>query len=71
MDSMLTISGVCKGMTTKKVWSYSLVELNDMPGAATENLQGCGQFPPGMPVSAHPPVRPAYIDPVLPSESPE
>src|ERR1700689_2625208 len=28
MDSMLTISGVCKDMTTKKVWSYSLVELN-------------------------------------------
>ncbi|HMD18352.1 MAG TPA: hypothetical protein VKH18_16915 [Terriglobales bacterium] len=28
MDSMLTITGICKGMTTKKVWSYSLVELN-------------------------------------------
>jgi hypothetical protein len=28
MDSMLTISGICKGMTTRKVWSYSLAELN-------------------------------------------
>ena len=28
MDSMMTITGICKGMTTKKVWSYSLVELN-------------------------------------------
>jgi hypothetical protein len=28
MDSMLTIEGICKGMTTKKVWFYSLVELN-------------------------------------------
>src|SRR5208282_2625715 len=28
MDSMLTISGICKGMTTRKVWFYSLVELN-------------------------------------------
>jgi hypothetical protein len=28
MDSMLTITGICKGMTTKKVWSYSLAELN-------------------------------------------
>jgi hypothetical protein len=28
MDSMMTIEGICKGMTTRKVWSYSLVELN-------------------------------------------
>ncbi len=28
MDSMMTIEGICKGMTTKKVWSYSLAELN-------------------------------------------
>jgi hypothetical protein len=28
MDSMLTIEGICKGMTTRKVWSYSLLELN-------------------------------------------
>jgi hypothetical protein len=28
MDSMLTIEGICKGLTTKKVWFYSLVELN-------------------------------------------
>ena len=28
MDSMLTITGICKGMTTRKVWSYSLAELN-------------------------------------------
>ncbi len=28
MDSMSTITGICKGMTTRKVWSYSLVELN-------------------------------------------
>ncbi len=28
MDSMMTITGICKGMTTKKVWAYSLVELN-------------------------------------------
>jgi hypothetical protein len=26
--SMFMISGVCKGMTSKKVWSYSLAELN-------------------------------------------
>ena len=28
MDSMATITGICKGMTTKRVWSYSLAELN-------------------------------------------
>jgi hypothetical protein len=28
MDSMLTITGICKGMTTRQVWSYSLSELN-------------------------------------------
>jgi hypothetical protein len=28
MDSMLTITGICKDVTTKKVWSYSLAELN-------------------------------------------
>ena len=28
MDSMLTITGIFKGMTTRKVWSYALVELN-------------------------------------------
>jgi hypothetical protein len=28
MDSMLTIEGICKGLTTRKVWFYSLVELN-------------------------------------------
>lgn len=28
MDSMFTITGICKGVTTRKVWSYSLVELN-------------------------------------------
>jgi hypothetical protein len=28
MESMETIEGICKGMTTKKVWSYSLAELN-------------------------------------------
>jgi hypothetical protein len=28
MDSMFTITGICKGMTTRKVWSYSLAELN-------------------------------------------
>ncbi|MGA2457511.1 MAG: hypothetical protein ABSF85_08090 [Terriglobales bacterium] len=28
MDSMVTITGICKGMTTRKVWSYSLAELN-------------------------------------------
>jgi hypothetical protein len=28
MDSIVTITGICKGITTRKVWSYSLVELN-------------------------------------------
>jgi hypothetical protein len=28
MDSMLTITGICKGMTTRQAWSYSLSELN-------------------------------------------
>jgi hypothetical protein len=42
MDSMLTISGVCKGMTTKKVWSYSLVELN---GTTKVSVQPFWEYP--------------------------
>jgi hypothetical protein len=42
MDSMLTISGVCKGMTTKKVWSYSLVELN---GTTKVSVQPVWEYP--------------------------
>jgi hypothetical protein len=42
MDSMLTISGVCKDMTTKKVWSYSLVELN---GTTKVSVQPVWEYP--------------------------
>jgi hypothetical protein len=28
VDAIFTASSMCKGMTTKKVWSYTLVELN-------------------------------------------
>jgi len=42
MDSMLTISGVCKSMTTKKVWSYSLVELN---GTTKVSVQPVWEYP--------------------------
>src|ERR1017187_4545067 len=28
VDAVFMASSVCKGMTTKKVWSYTLVELN-------------------------------------------
>jgi len=40
--SMFMISGVCKGMTSKKVWSYSLVELN---GATKVTVQPVWEYP--------------------------
>ena len=42
MDSMLTITGICKGMTTRKVWSYSLVELN---GTTKVSVQPVWEYP--------------------------
>ena len=42
IDSMLTVSGVCKGMTTRKVWSYSLVELN---GTTKITVQPVWEYP--------------------------
>jgi hypothetical protein len=42
MDSMLTISGICKGMPTRKVWSYSLAELN---GATKIIVQPVWEYP--------------------------
>ena len=42
MDSMSTITGICKGMTTRKVWSYSLVELN---GTTKIIVQPVWEFP--------------------------
>ena len=40
--SMFTVSGVCKGMTSKKVWSYSLVGLN---GATKITVQPVWEYP--------------------------
>lgn len=42
MDSMLTITGICKGMTTRKVWFYSLVELN---GTTKVSVQPVWEYP--------------------------
>ena len=42
IDSMMTITGICKGMTTKKVWSYSLVELN---GTTKITVQPVWEYP--------------------------
>ena len=40
--SMFAISGVCKGMTSKKVWSYSFAELN---GATKIAVQPVWEYP--------------------------
>jgi hypothetical protein len=42
MDSMLTITGICKGMTTRKVWFYSLAELN---GTTKVSVQPVWEYP--------------------------
>src|SRR5271169_3115736 len=42
IDSMFTVSGVCKGMTSRKVWSYSLVELN---GTTKITVQPVWEYP--------------------------
>jgi hypothetical protein len=42
IDSMLTVSGMCKGMTSRKVWSYSLVELN---GTTKITVQPVWEYP--------------------------
>ncbi len=42
LDSMFMISGVCKGMTSRKVWFYSLVELN---GATKITVQPVWEYP--------------------------
>jgi hypothetical protein len=42
MDQMLTISGICKGIATKMVWSYSLVELN---GTTKVSMQPVWEYP--------------------------
>lgn len=42
MDSMLTITGICKGMTTRRVWSFSLVELN---GTTKISVQPVWEYP--------------------------
>lgn len=42
IDSMFTVSGVCKGMTSRKVWSYSLAELN---GTTKITVQPVWEYP--------------------------
>jgi hypothetical protein len=42
VDAIFTASSVCKGMTTKKVWAYTLVELN---GTTTVTVQPVWEYP--------------------------
>ncbi len=42
IDAVFTASSVCKGMTTKKVWSYTLVELN---GTTKVTVQPVWEYP--------------------------
>ena len=42
MDSMEIITGICKGKTTRSVWSYSLVEFN---GTTTIIVQPVWEYP--------------------------
>lgn len=42
MDAIFTASSMCKGMTTKKVWSYTLVELN---GTTKITVQPFWEYP--------------------------
>jgi hypothetical protein len=42
IDAIFTASSACKGMTTKKVWSYALAELN---GTTTVTVQPSWAYP--------------------------
>ena len=42
VDAVFMASSVCKGMTTKKVWSYTLVELN---GTTKVTVQPVWEYP--------------------------
>jgi hypothetical protein len=42
VDAIFMASSVCKGMTTKKVWSYTLVELN---GTTKVTVQPVWEYP--------------------------
>jgi hypothetical protein len=42
VDAIFTASNMCKGMTTKKVWSYTLVELN---GTTKVTVQPVWEYP--------------------------
>jgi hypothetical protein len=42
VDAIFTASSMCKGMTTKKVWSYILVELN---GTTKVTVQPVWEYP--------------------------
>ena len=42
IDAIFTASSACKGMTTKKVWSYALAELN---GTTTVTVQPVWAYP--------------------------
>ena len=42
VDAVFTASNACRGMTTKKAWSYSLVELN---GTTKVTVQPAWEYP--------------------------
>jgi len=42
MDAVFTASSACPGMTTKKVWAYTLAELN---GATKVSVQPAWEYP--------------------------
>jgi hypothetical protein len=42
VDAIFTASSMCKGMTTKKVWSYTLVELK---GTTSVTIQPLWEYP--------------------------
>jgi hypothetical protein len=42
VDAIFMASSMCKGMTTKKVWSYTLVELN---GTTKVTVQPVWEYP--------------------------
>jgi hypothetical protein len=42
MDQMVVITGICKGLATRTVWSYSLVELN---GTTKVSIQPVWEYP--------------------------
>ena len=42
VDAIFTASSMCKGMTTKKVWSYTLVELK---GTTKVTVQPVWEYP--------------------------